>query len=265
MTAQDRRDIALSLLALAALLLWDLSGLDLALSAAVAGPDGFPWRDAWFTRTLLHDGGRWAAGAVLIAVIVPLLRPPAPGAPTRRDRLFALAVLLLGLVTVPTLKRASSTSCPWDLADFGGTASYVSHWQFGVADGGPGHCFPSGHAVAAFAFFALYFLWRPHDPQRARVWLLGTLGAGVLFGAAQWLRGAHFVSHVAWSAWICWAVAAAAFRLRSALLAVRARPAVDRAAVPRPVPAAAHPGHRGAARRSAGRSARHPARGRRPR
>ncbi len=265
MTAQDRRDAAVALLALAALLLWDSSGLDLALSAAVASPTGFPWRDAWLTRTLLHDGGRWAAGAVLIAVIVPLLRTPAPGTPTRRDRLFALAVLLLGLVTVPSLKRASSTSCPWDLADFGGTASYVSHWQFGVADGGPGHCFPSGHAVAAFAFFALYFLWRPHNPLRAGVWLLGTLGAGMLFGAAQWLRGAHFVSHVAWSAWICGVVAAAAFRLRTGLLAVRARPAVDRAAVPRPVPAAAHPGRHGAARRSAGRSAHRRARGRRPR
>lgn len=269
MTAQDRRDAALSLLGLVALLLWDGSGGDLALARWLAGPEGFPWRNAWFTRDLLHDGGRWAAGAVLAAVVWAAFRAPAPGTPPRRERVFALGVVLLGLVTVPSLKRASSTSCPWDLAEFGGAARYVSHWQFGVLDGGPGHCFPSGHAVAAFAFFALYFLWRAHDPRRARLWLLGTLAAGVLFGAAQWLRGAHYPSHVAWSAWICWVVAAGAFRLRTLVLtmtlAARARPAVDRAAVPRPAPAAAHRGHRVAARRSAGRSAHHPASGRRPR
>lgn len=268
MTAQDRRDLFASLATLALLLVWDATGWDLALTRALAGPGGFAWRDAWFTRDLLHDGGRWAAGLVLAAVVGAAARPPAPGTPPRRERLFALAVLLMGLVTVPSLKRASSTSCPWDLQEFGGAARYVSHWQFGIADGGPGHCFPSGHAVAAFAFFALYFLWRPHDPVRARRWLVGTLIAGGLFGAAQWLRGAHYPSHVAWSAWVCWVVAAAAFRLRTALLAMwaaPARPGVDRVIVPRPVPVAARPDRRGVARRSAGRSARRRACVRRPR
>jgi membrane-associated PAP2 superfamily phosphatase len=111
-TAQDRRDAAVSLLALVALLLWDISGADLALTRSLAGPEGFAWRDAWFTRDLLHDGGRWAAGAVLAALVWAVLRAPAPGTPPCGERVFALAVLLLGLVTVPSLKRASSTSCP---------------------------------------------------------------------------------------------------------------------------------------------------------
>ena len=42
-----------------------------------------------------------------------------------------------------------------ELAEFGGVAQHVSHWSLGVLDGGPGHCFPSGHASSAFAFFAL--------------------------------------------------------------------------------------------------------------
>lgn len=109
---------------------------------------------------------------------------------------------------MPTIKRGSATSCPWDLAEFGGTARFVPHWAWGGSDGGPGHCFPSGHAVAAFAFFALHFAWRETHPAIAHRWLFATLGGGLVFGAAQVMRGAHFVSHVGWSAWACWTITA---------------------------------------------------------
>jgi len=81
---------------------------------------------------------------------------------------------------------------------------------WGVPDGGPGHCFPSGHGVAAFAFLGLYFLWRPHRPQAARRVLVGVWVVGSLFGMAQLLRGAHYPSHTFWSAWLCWAICATA-------------------------------------------------------
>jgi membrane-associated PAP2 superfamily phosphatase len=217
------REATATLAALAGVVAWDLSGLDLALSSHFAGPEGFFWRDAWLTRHVLHDGGRWLAGVVLVWLVVDALRRHAQG-PTRTERWQVLGVVLLGLTVVPLLKRASSTSCPWDLAEFGGQAAKVSHWLWSVADGGPGHCFPSGHAVAAFAFFALYFHWRPHRPARARAWLVGTLAAGAVFGAAQVVRGAHFASHVLWSAWICWTLAAAAY----AVINRRRRPAASR-------------------------------------
>lgn len=222
MTRAGRFDLAVTVGALLLLAAWDVSGADLALSRWVAGPGGFPWRDAWATRVLLHDGGRWLSGLVLAVLALAVWRR-SPAGPSRAERLGALGVVLLGLVVVPSLKRASATSCPWDLAEFGGTASYVSHWQFGLADGGPGHCFPSGHAVAAFAFVALYFLWRPYRPARAQAWLAGTLAVGAVYGAAQWLRGAHYVSHVLWAAWICWTVAALAFRLPAFAAAVAGR------------------------------------------
>lgn len=209
-----RRDARIALLALALLLAWEAGGLDRRVSHVVGGTAGFPWRDAWFTRQLLHDGGRWAAAAVLLALVAQALRrhPADPlGAPARWS---ALGVLLLNLLAVPAFKRASATSCPWDLAEFGGTARFVAHWSWGVFDGGPGHCFPSGHAVAAFAFFAMAFAWRETHPAIARRWLAATLAAGALFGTAQVLRGAHFVSHVAWSAWICWTLAAGADALK---------------------------------------------------
>lgn len=210
-----RADLAWTLLTLLAVLLWDLSGGDRAVSRHLADAGGFPWRNAWVTRDLMHEGGRWLSGLLLLGLVIDALRaapartgcPGAPDRPGRAERGAALVVVVMGLVLVPLLKRASDTSCPWDLSEFGGRADWVSHWQLGVVDGGPGHCFPSGHAVAAFAFLALYFLWRPYRPGVARWWLSGTLLAGALFGGAQVLRGAHFVSHVLWSGWICWALA----------------------------------------------------------
>jgi membrane-associated PAP2 superfamily phosphatase len=156
---------------------------------------------------LLHDGGRLLGWAVLAALVVNIWRPWWNG-PTPRERVAWVLVTLACLLLVPTLKRFSATSCPWDLQAFGGVANYVSHWQFGVADGGPGHCFPSGHAVAAFAFISGWFALRPHAPRAARMWLLGVLAFGALFGGAQLLRGAHYPSHTLWSAWICWTACA---------------------------------------------------------
>lgn len=212
-----RRDAVVSLLGLGVLLGWEAWGLDLVVSGWFGTAVGFAWRDAWLTSTLLHGGGRLIASLLLMFMAVDAVRPlwlPQQD-PSRAERRRWLGVTLAGLMLVPALKRMSRSSCPWDLAPFGGMAAYVPHWQLGLTDGGPGHCFPSGHAVAAFAFFGGYFLWRRHRPVAARRGLAGVCLAGAVFGAAQVVRGAHFVSHVLWSAWICWVlctIAAAAFR-----------------------------------------------------
>ncbi|HEY6355102.1 MAG TPA: phosphatase PAP2 family protein [Burkholderiaceae bacterium] len=198
-------DLTVALLGLLLLLAWDATGLDLVLTRAYGTPSGFPWRDAWVTRALLHDGGRAAAWCVMALVagraLVPGVRDP-----QRAERWYWIGVAVLCLVVVPTIKQLSHTSCPWDLAEFGGVAAYVPHWQLGTYDGGPGHCFPSGHAVAAFGFLAVYFGWRDHQPWLARLSLASICIAGVLFGWAQLARGAHYVSHTLWSAWLCWVV-----------------------------------------------------------
>jgi len=218
-----RRDLLITGAALALLLAWDATGLDLAAARLFGNAQGFAWADHFVTSRLLHDGGRWAAMALLAGMLLRAswpLKPRQPDAapePSRRTRWAWIGVTLLGTLLVPAIKRISSTSCPWSLAEFGGTARYVSHWQWGVPDGASGHCFPSGHAVAAFAFFSLYFMWRGHRPARARAWLIGVLAVGTLFGAAQLARGAHYPSHTMWSAWLCWTLCVAA----AALLAPR--------------------------------------------
>lgn len=207
-----RRDGPSTLATLLALLAWDASGADLAAARLFGNAHGFAWRDSFWTSTLLHDGGRIAAWVLLALLAAAALRAGAETAaqPGRATRWRWIAVMLAGVVAVPALKRLSLTSCPWDLAEFGGVAHYVSHWVPGLNDGGAGHCFPSGHAVAAFAFLGLYFQWRDLNPRRARVWLLGVLGAGLVFGGAQLVRGAHYPSHTLWTAWLCWALCATA-------------------------------------------------------
>ena len=202
------RDLRFVGFALAGLLAWDFSGADLVVTRWFASAHGFAARDSVWASTLLHSGGRWLAWTLVAALIAVALRTPrsARGGPARAERFAWLGVMLLCALAVPAIKHYSATSCPWDLAEFGGTARYLSHWSLQGADGGNGHCFPSGHAVAAFAFFGLYFQWRRHDRARARAWLLAVLGAGLLFGIGQLARGAHYPSHTFWTAWICWTI-----------------------------------------------------------
>jgi membrane-associated PAP2 superfamily phosphatase len=72
-------------------------------------------------------------------------------------------------------------------------------------------------AVAAFAFFGVYFLWRPHRPVLARRVLAGVGVTGLVFGLTQLARGAHFPSHTFWSAWVCWTLFVLAAAARQAL------------------------------------------------
>ena len=88
--------------------------------------------------------------------------------PDRADQRYWFAVTLVCVAAINVIKYSSNTSCPWDLAEFGGAARHVSHWLFWLPDGGPGACFPSGHSSAAFSFFTLYFVWRGCDAARAK-------------------------------------------------------------------------------------------------
>lgn len=188
------------------LLLWDASGLDLLLARAFAHGGVFPLRDDWLVSIVLHDGMRnaaWCAAAWLfVGILFPsgILRRLSRGA-----RIQWLASLLVSVMAINLLKQASHTSCPWDLAEFGGLGSYVNHWAWGVSDGGPGHCFPAGHASAGFGFLGGFFVLHPVSRRLAFACLVVALTAGFTLGLAQQLRGAHFMSHTLWTGAICWA------------------------------------------------------------
>jgi membrane-associated PAP2 superfamily phosphatase len=203
-------DLRPTLIALVALVLWELAGLDRLLSGLLAGPEGFALRDARWLVLPFHEGLRLLAGAIVVWLAYRVWRP---GRLSRSVRSWWLAVSLLCLVGIAGLKTLSPSSCPWDLADYGGRFPWVPHWMPGAGDGGPARCFPSGHATVGYAFFAGYFAWRVRDRRHARRWLVAALVIGSVAGATQVLRGAHFASHVGWTAWLCWSVTALLYQL----------------------------------------------------
>lgn len=220
-----RRLGALTLLLFTLLLAWDASGLDLPLARLFGTAQGFAWRDQPTFVLLLHTLPRWFSSALLLALFIGAVRPwgflRALASPDRWQLALSIA---LGMAAITLLKRVSSTSCPWDLAQFGGTLPHVSHWLWGVRDAGPGHCFPAGHASAALAYLTGWcVLRRSLAPEVARRWLVAALLAGAVLGLAQQMRGAHFMSHTLWTAWICWTLGLAIEGLRRCLPAGVAR------------------------------------------
>jgi membrane-associated PAP2 superfamily phosphatase len=195
--------------ACALLTLWDLSGADLRLMQGVGNAAGFAWQNHPCLTSLLHDGLRRLFAVAYGLLCVWAVWPIQPGGVSRRERLVVAVGVFLSLLLVSGLKRISLTSCPWDLQAFGGQAIYVSHWRWGLADGGPGHCFPGGHASGGLAFMLLALpWWRPvpgaqRDARIGHLWLALALLAGWVAGTAQTLRGAHFPSHTGWSALLC--------------------------------------------------------------
>ena len=201
-----RRLWALTLLFFVLLVLWDATGFDLPLARWSGSPQGFALRQQPLFVLLSHELPRMAGAALLLALLVGVFNPwgflcrLAPG-----ERWQLWLSIAGGALAITVLKRLNHTSCPWDLAEFGGVARHVSHWLWGVRDEGGGHCFPAGHASTAFAYLAGWFVLRHGAPRVAGRWLLAALLAGLVLGVAQQMRGAHFMSHTLWTAWICWA------------------------------------------------------------
>jgi membrane-associated PAP2 superfamily phosphatase len=219
----------LLLSALGLTLLWDALGLDQWVMAAIGTPTGFPLRKHQLLTVVLHDRLK---DCLLVVYILAWLTVIWPMGPMRhlsaRQRWMALAGVTVSLIVVSSLKRFSATSCPWDWQAFGGQAHPLSHWAWGVFDGGPGHCFPGGHASSALAFLSLAWVGMTAESVAARRWgrrlLWAVLALGVLMGTVQTLKGAHPPSHTLWTGWICAALAWGTARLaspRSMLVAAR--------------------------------------------
>lgn len=211
-------ELAWPLLAfLAANLLLVVLGGDRWIADGLFAAEGGRWalQDSIVTTTLIHIGGKrlsalaWVAvvAAVLLAWRVPRLR-------AYRDPLLRLAgAVLLSTALVSVLKHLTHMDCPWDMQGYGGLRPYLDLFDprpSGLRSSG---CFPAGHASAGYAWVALYFFARAVAPRwRWRALWVG-LGAGLLFGVSQQLRGAHFLSHDAWTLMLCWLSAVLVHRL----------------------------------------------------
>lgn len=195
-------------------LIWDFSGLDVVVMDGFANANGFVLRHNWWLERVFHDGARQLAVVLFAGLLLTVWRPLGwMSSISRLERLEIVTGMSLSLLLVSGIKHYSLSSCPWDLQAYGGNAHYLSHWTWGINDGGSGHCFPGGHASAAFAYLALALPWllstSETKQQHGRRIVWGVLAVGMLLGTAQTLRGAHYPSHTLWSGMFCWLTALA--------------------------------------------------------
>lgn len=200
-----------AILALGALLIWALfvqAGLDWTTTGLAfdAERKRFPLRDTWALTALGHEGLKYAVLVFWCACLGWALLPRRWAGDWRGAARHAALGMALTAVVVTTLKQASAHSCPWDLAAYGGSAEWFAPFASLPANPGPGRCLPAGHPAAGFALFALYFALRDAHPSAARIGLAAAWLVGLIASAVQVARGAHFVSHALWTAWIAWAV-----------------------------------------------------------
>jgi len=200
--------LAVFLLAAAAC---EMSDLDLLLADRYFDFSRGVWpeRDAFWAEWLIHLRGKDLVTAVAAGSLLAWLgsyrssrlRP-------LRWRFFYLAlVIVLAAGTVSGLKQATGVHCPWDVDRYGGSTPYLRLGEPVPQACGPGNCFPAGHASGGFSLFAGYFAWRDRRRWMAMGWLAAGVGLGSIYGWAQMVRGAHFLSHNLWSAIICWLLA----------------------------------------------------------
>jgi membrane-associated PAP2 superfamily phosphatase len=210
------------------LLALEWTPLDLALARASYDPAAgrFPLREHVLTTRLAHDGAKALSALVFAWIAASVWRPTGIlHRLSRKRRIYLVAAAAACLVIVTLLKRASALHCPWGLLEFGGTHAYLRLFDAVPPGWERGACFPAGHALSAFAYVGGYFAWRGVDRRIALGWLAVVLVVGALTGVSQQLRGAHFLSHTLWTAWLCWTLSAGlAWLARGALRAVN-RPA----------------------------------------
>ncbi len=204
-------------LPLLAVLLWDFSGLDRTVIAWYGSTQGFYWKDHYWLTEVLHVGVRRLCVLLALYCIVAIWLPLGPWrVTTQRQRVWLACNVWLCAIGIAALKSASLTSCPWDMAEFGAKGYYVWHFasQLGLdtnlgfsasADGGPGRCFPSGHASSFFSFLPAFWLMYMHNARRARQWVVAWCIIGLCLSWIQVMRGAHYPSHLLWTMWLCWA------------------------------------------------------------
>lgn len=162
------------------------------------------WKNLWLTETLLHKGGRSLSIGLAVAVLVYLLVSACRISSEKTKPLAYLFFAIAGSsLLVSLFKSALGVSCPWEFSRYGGALAYSNLVEQIFLRNGEG-CFPAGHASAGYAWIALYFFGLSLQSQWRWLGLAAALTAGIIFGVAQQVRGAHFISHDIWTLAVCW-------------------------------------------------------------
>jgi membrane-associated PAP2 superfamily phosphatase len=175
---------------------------------------------SWWANQFMHTGGRWFIRGIVVAALALLIASVLDRELRAMRRPAAYFVIAAALSTgiVGALKTLTNVDCPWDLSEFGGSFPFISLFEDRPDALRYGQCFPAAHASSGYALVALYFALRERSASLARLGLACGVTTGLIFGIAQQSRGAHFLSHDLWSAFVVWimslSIYAFAFRAR---------------------------------------------------
>ena len=207
----------LALLIVAALVL-TMTDTDLRVARWMffdVGHGHWPGAGNGWSGGVIHTGGRWLIRGIVAAAAVLWVSTFIRGRWLRWRRpagYFVVAtVLSTGLVGL--LKQVTNVDCPWDLIPFGGQFPYIPLFADRPDALRLARCFPAAHASSGYALMALYFVGLERSRRWSRIGLAVGITTGLVFGIAQQLRGAHFLSHDLWSAVIVWCTALSAYCL----------------------------------------------------
>ncbi len=207
------------------LCLYPATGLDALLTQPFYDAKilAFPLKHDWFLQEVMHTYLKYSV--VLIALTLVIFWLSGLNVMTlissrfkcrwlqryHQQFLWVFVAMLISTTSVSILKHFSNHACPWDLLIYGGDQPLFALFEalpFGAASG---HCFPGGHAAGGFSLMAFYFGFRDTDVKivnirLANIGLAIALILGLAMGWAQVMRGAHFMSHNLWTAWIIWMI-----------------------------------------------------------
>ena len=182
--------------------------LDRRLADVIYAAEGGHWalRNHFITADVLHIYAQ--RFSILLGVItlaaggLSLCRTPLRA--YRRGLGYVIIAMLTALLFVSWCKHTLPIPCPSNVARWGGEWSWRGglNWQGAAFD--DGGCFPAGHAAGGYSLLAWYFFARYYRLARWPLYLLPGLGLGLVYGAAQQLRGAHLLAHDLTSVALCW-------------------------------------------------------------
>ena len=173
----------------------------------------FPLKQNSLLSLWLHVGLKWMIVWVALTCLA-LALASIKWAQLRADRtsyLWVFVAMLVSTSVVATLKHYSQHACPWDINLYGGNLPLFDLWTTPPLSAEAGRCFPAGHPSAGFSLMAFYFAFKHSKPRFAKYMLWLGMVLGLVMGATQIMRGAHFLSHVLWTGWVVWVVLLAMF------------------------------------------------------
>lgn len=179
--------------------------LDFIIADFIYGQFEWKFKKSFIVESLLHKFARIMLITIYIGLIYKLIKNILDTADS--IAIFNLLILILAIgsnvAIVSIAKRFMDVDCPWDLIRYGGDKPFFPLFEYNSQYLPSAHCFPASHASVGFSWIAVFFYYKV-TKNKLRFKALGmAICLGLIFGFAQQLRGAHFISHDLWSFLIC--------------------------------------------------------------